>query len=202
MAHGWESRGTALRMFVKPLKAVGFSVLAFDAPAHGESNGTTCQLPQNAFVISELLKQNKITGIIAHSFGCACSMYALQFYANTYSTVPMAFMAVPPKPQKMLDGFLKELYITDRLEELVTQKILSQYPDMAHFDPITAEEKVPVEKLLIVQDTTDTITPVSVAEEIVSHWHKAHLLITEGYGHYRLAKNPDVVKRVVQFLVS
>jgi len=91
LAHGWESRGTALRMFVKPLNTFGFSVLAFDAPAHGESSGKTCSLPQNAFVISELLKQNNVCGIIAHSFGCACSMYAIQFYAQKYTPIRMAF---------------------------------------------------------------------------------------------------------------
>ncbi len=200
LAHGWESRGTALRMFVKPLNALGISVLAFDAPAHGESGGKTCQLPQNAFVIAELLKQNKVLGIIAHSFGCACSMYAMQFYASNYPLIRMAFMAAPPKPQTMLEGFLRELYIPERIKQLFTKKNLAQYPDLAHFDPATAENKVPVEKLLIVQDLTDTVTPVSVAENIVSHWHNAHLIITDGYGHYRLAKNPDVVKRIVQFL--
>ena len=202
LAHGWESRGTALRMFVKPLNTFGFSVLAFDAPAHGESSGKTCSLPQNAFVISELLKQNNVCGIIAHSFGCACSMYAIQFYAQKYTPIRMAFMAVPPKPQTILEGFLNRIKISARLKQSVISKILSQYPDLKKFDPALSEGSVSVEKLLIVQDSTDDVTPVSVAKKIIAHWKKAHLIISEGYGHYRLAKNPDVVKRIVQFLTA
>ncbi len=202
LAHGWESRGTALRMFVKPLNALNFSVLAFDAPAHGESSGKTCSLPQNAFVISELLKQNNVVGIIAHSFGCACSMYALQFYEQKYNSIRLAFMAVPPKPQTILEGFLNRIKISDRLKQSVISKILSQHPDLEKFDPALSEAFVPIEKLLIVQDSTDDVTPVSVAKNIIAHWEKVHLIISEGYGHYRLAKNPDVVKRIVQFLTN
>jgi len=202
LAHGWESRGTALRMFVKPLNTFGFSVLAFDAPAHGGSSGKTCSLPQNAFVISELLKQNNVCGIIAHSFGCACSMYAIQFYAQKYTPIRMAFMAVPPKPQTILEGFLNRIKISARLKQSVISKILSQYPDLKKFDPALSEGSVSVEKLLIIQDSTDDVTPVSVAKNIIAHWKKAHLIISEGYGHYRLAKNPDVVKRIVQFLTA
>lgn len=202
LAHGWESRGTALRMFVKPLNALSFSVLAFDAPAHGESSGKTCSLPQSAFVISELLNQNNVCGIIAHSFGCACSMYALQFYAQKYEPIRVAFMAVPPKPQTILEGFLSRIKISDRLKQRVISKILSQYPNLEKFDPTLSEPDVSIEKLLIVQDSTDDVTPVPVAKNIIAHWEKAHLIITEGYGHYRLAKNPDVVKRIVQFLTG
>ena len=37
LVHGWESRGTALRSFVPGLVQAGFRVVAFDGPAHGNS---------------------------------------------------------------------------------------------------------------------------------------------------------------------
>jgi hypothetical protein len=36
----------------------------------------------------------------------------------------------------------------------------------------------------------------------VQHWDHAQLLITEGFGHFNLVKNPDVIARVQRFIVS
>src|SRR3954471_12912224 len=37
LVHGWEGRGSQLGSFVEPLVAAGLSVVAFDAPGHGDS---------------------------------------------------------------------------------------------------------------------------------------------------------------------
>src|SRR3712207_6641379 len=39
LVHGWGSRAARLAVHVEPLLGAGFSVVAFDAPAHGESEG-------------------------------------------------------------------------------------------------------------------------------------------------------------------
>src|ERR1043166_8169499 len=39
LVHGWEGRGSQLGAFVEPLVAAGLSVVAFDAPGHGDSPG-------------------------------------------------------------------------------------------------------------------------------------------------------------------
>src|SRR5205814_10403776 len=39
LVHGWEGRGAQLGAFVDPLLARGFSVVTFDASAHGASPG-------------------------------------------------------------------------------------------------------------------------------------------------------------------
>ena len=57
LVHGWESRGTALRMFVNPLLKSGFKIVTFDAPAHGDSEGEILNLPTNARMIAEVMKK-------------------------------------------------------------------------------------------------------------------------------------------------
>nr|MBA3542137.1 hypothetical protein [Deltaproteobacteria bacterium] len=44
LVHGWEGRGSQLGSFVEPLVAAGLSVVAFDAPAHGDSAGNRLYL--------------------------------------------------------------------------------------------------------------------------------------------------------------
>ena len=45
LVHGWEGRGTQLGRFVDPLRAAGFTVVAFDHVGHGDSDGRACSLP-------------------------------------------------------------------------------------------------------------------------------------------------------------
>src|SRR5687768_6915442 len=44
LVHGWESRAAQLGAFVAPLVENGFSAVAFDAPAHGQSPGQRASL--------------------------------------------------------------------------------------------------------------------------------------------------------------
>jgi len=46
LVHGWGGRGSQLGAFVEPLVSCGFSVVAFDAPGHGESGTGLVTIPQ------------------------------------------------------------------------------------------------------------------------------------------------------------
>lgn len=72
LAHGWESRGTALRMYVEPLLAKGYKIVAFDALGHGDSGGKQNNLLINARTISAIYDYYQgIYAAIGHSFGCS-----------------------------------------------------------------------------------------------------------------------------------
>ncbi len=58
------------------------------------------------------------------------------------------------------------------------------------------------EKAMLVHDKKDEVVPYSDALKIIEAWDKAVLLSAEGYGHYRIIKNPDVVKHVVDFITT
>ncbi len=68
LIHGWGGRGTQLGSFVGPLVASGYRILAFDAPAHGQTAGTQT----SGFEMTEAIKtvekaEGPFAGIIAHS---------------------------------------------------------------------------------------------------------------------------------------
>ena len=48
LVHGWEGRGAQLGSLVGPLVEAGLSVVAFDAPAHGDSPGNRLYLTDEA----------------------------------------------------------------------------------------------------------------------------------------------------------
>ena len=54
--------------------------------------------------------------------------------------------------------------------------------------------------MFIIHDKQDGVVPILAAKEIFAAWHNARLLITDGFGHYRLLKNPEIAARVSQFV--
>ena len=204
LAHGWESRGTALRMFVKPLIAEGYKVVAYDAIGHGDSSGKRNNLSTNGKTIAAIIQHfGGVYGAIGHSFGCSSLVYTLQHVDNSLSIEKLILLAVPPKMTMIIGGLFKLLKAPERMQKAFYQNAIDIYGrDVSTVDTVMAHAEVKVGQLLLIHDKEDDITPIHTAEKIVETWDNARLLVTEGYGHFRIAKNPDVVKRIVAFIVE
>ena len=202
LVHGWESRGTALRMFVNPLLKSGFKIVAYDAPAHGDSEGMELNLPTNARVIAAVMEKfgGVFQGAIAHSFGCTSIIFALQHINPKLTVERVVLLAVPPRIEIILNGFMNRVQAPTQLRKYIFKKIHGIHPNLENFDAALSENKVNVKKLLLVHDLQDDVTPIKTAEVFEKNWGNAHLLITEGFGHYRLVKNPDVVRYIIAFI--
>jgi predicted alpha/beta hydrolase family esterase len=204
LAHGWESRGTALRMYVKPLLAQGFRVVAFDSLGHGESEGERNNLSTNAKLMAEIVRHyNGIYGCIGHSFGCSSLIYMLQHVDNQLIVERAVFLAVPHGIKKIVDNYFIFLKVPNRVQHVFYKTIenINSRP-IEELDVATAHDSVKVGKLLLVHDRFDDVTSLDAAERVVERWDNSYLLITEGYGHFRLAKNPDVILRIVDFIAQ
>ena len=76
LAHGWNGRGIQLHHFIEPLLSKGYSVIAYDAPGHGESQGKTSSYFEFTDTIRTLLNSSNghnIQGVIAHSLGASAT---------------------------------------------------------------------------------------------------------------------------------
>src|SRR5262245_7075719 len=79
LVHGWEGRGSQLGSFVEPLVRAGLSVVAFDAPAHGDSRGHRLYLTELADCVADVARAvGPLHAVIAHSFGAAAVLLARQ----------------------------------------------------------------------------------------------------------------------------
>jgi pimeloyl-ACP methyl ester carboxylesterase len=202
LAHGWESRGTALRMFVNPLVAQGYRVVAYDAIGHGDSTGKGNTISTNAKTIAAIIQHYRgIYGAIGHSFGCSSLVYALQYVDTSLTIEKLIFLAVPHRTKRIIEGFFSYIQAPERVKQAFYSKMETIYGrsvdavDVAH-----AYADVKVGALLLIHDSQDDVTSLEAAERVVENWQNAKLLVTEGYGHFRIAKNPDVIKRIVDFV--
>jgi pimeloyl-ACP methyl ester carboxylesterase len=204
LAHGWESRGTALRMYIPDLIKNGFKIVAFDALAHGDSTGKRNNLLTNAKTIVALSAHyGGFYGIIGHSFGCSSTVYAMQFLDKNMSVERLVFLAVPPSLIKIVGGVFRMMALPK-----ASQKAFIAHIDgmtghsIEESDVATAGQKVKVGQLLLIHDEQDEVTNIEAAKRVEAAWDNALLLITSGYGHFRIAKNPDVIRRIIEFIVK
>jgi pimeloyl-ACP methyl ester carboxylesterase len=202
LAHGWESRGTALRMYVPDLLEKGYKIVAFDALAHGDSTGKTNNLLTNARTIVALnAHYGGFYAAIGHSFGCSSLVYAMQFLDNKMSINRVVFLAVPPRSRLIVEGVFRLLTLPEATQKAFIQHIDERAGHSIDLsDVATAAGKVKVEKLLLIHDEQDNVTNIEAAKRVEAAWSNALLLITSGFGHFRIAKNPDVIKRIIAFI--
>ncbi len=201
LVHGWRSRGTALRSFVPGLLAKGYRVVAFDAPAHGNSPGKRTTLPQFSGAVRAVLNHlGGVEGVITHSFGGPSTIFALRAQEEDFSINKVVLISTPSSLENMADGFMnavnapmpvvKEFYriLENRIGIPLSQAHISK------FYPV-----LDIGQTLLVHDEMDEIVPFNEAESILNQWPDTRLVATSGYGHYKIMKNPDVVERVVNF---
>ncbi len=202
LVHGWESRGTALRTFVPALVKRGYRVVAFDGPAHGNSGGKRTNLIHFAGAVRAALRQaGHVHGIITHSFGGASTVYALANAKEPIEIKKLVLIAVPNSMHKVLHETIKTLKLPKSVAGKFFRLIEKRLQMPVHeADLDRAYPKINVRETLIVHDRYDPVVPFAAAEAIHKSWRNATLLVLDGYGHYRLMKNPDLIERVAVFI--
>jgi len=203
LVHGWESRGTGLRTFVPKLVHAGYRVVAFDGPAHGNSSGKQTNLPHFAGAVAAVIHHiGEVHGIIAHSFGGATTAFAMAHLDQKIAVEKLVFIAVPAKIKTVLNSAIQQLNVPPKAANAffkIIEKKLNGV-SFAETDIANIPKKVKAEDVLLVYDKTDAVVDFTSAEAIFETWDNANLLATEGHGHYRVMKNPDVVDRVCWFI--
>src|SRR5271169_5046170 len=78
LMHGWGGARAQMTGLVDPLLSAGYSVVAYDQPAHGESDGMMTNLLEIAPTMDLILKRHgNFDAIIAHSFGTLITSFVL-----------------------------------------------------------------------------------------------------------------------------
>ncbi|HEX6275212.1 MAG TPA: alpha/beta fold hydrolase [Polyangiaceae bacterium] len=198
LVHGWEGRGTQLGAFVPPLVERGFRVVAFDAPAHGDSPGTLSSFFHFARSIARAARElEPLHGVIAHSMGGASAAWASR-------STPLAsrfVMIAPPADIRDFTSYADTMLgLTPRAVEELEARLGRRFGvDLAevHASRVGPGMKAP---LLVIHDQDDREVPIQAGELVAGSWPAAELVRTQGLGHRRILREPAVVARAVEFL--
>lgn len=199
LVHGWGGRAAQLASFVAPLVEAGFRVLAFDAPAHGDSPGERTSFAEIAALVAQIgALRGPLHGIVGHSLGGAASLLALSRGVAVERAVLIA-------PTASLHEVVLEHARARELTPDVTAGLLERM--RAQFTPRVWEDTTPVElaprivvETLVIADEHDPHVSFAASAALAAALPRGRFAPTTGLGHLSLLRTRAVVERVAAFV--
>ena len=197
--HGFDSYSYRFEKYVQPLLKAGFDVFAYDAPAHGISDGKTI----NALLYSQsIVKFNEVFGdfygIIAHSIGGLAASLAAEHLPKLQKLV---LIAPAVETTTAITNFIKHFGLSDDLKTELTNYIVdfSKMP-ISYFATSTAVQKITTPTLWL-HDTEDLICTFDDVKP-VKKMYLPHIqfYITTGLGHSKIYRESKTIKTIINFL--
>jgi len=206
LVHGWGGRGAQLGAFVEPLVAHGLSVAWFDGPAHGASDGRQVTIPEMATALRAVVDAvGPPQGIIAHSGGGMVTAWAVRrWLLGGFVDLPEAIALVSPPADFVayFEHFARVVKLSDAARGQLRYQLEARVgiplrvldlPRLVTDLPITG---------LVVHDRHDPEVPWTDGAAIAAAWPNAELVTTQGLGHRRILRDPEVVTRITGFLTK
>ena len=199
--HGFESSSKKFSSYVSFFIKKGYEVLAFDAPAHGESGGKEINLPLYAKMIDEVYKRfGPVDSFMGHSFGGLAIAHVLETIPHDEGT-KIALIAPATETKTAIDMFFEYLGLDEDVRKEFDEMILERTGHPSdHFSIRRAMKQINA-SVLWVHDEEDEITPVKdVLKVQEDHYQNIKFIFTKGLGHRKIYRDEEVMKSVVDFL--
>ena len=199
--HGFESSVVNFERYVKPMTRKGYEVLAFDAPAHGNSSGKTITVVDYKKMVHYIQEHyGPIDAFIAHSFGgLTISLYLEEMRHD--SKTKLVLIAPAAETSTAIDNFFRFLKLDEgvRVEfNKLIESLGGKPPEWYSISRAAAHIKAEV---LFLQDKNDQMTPIKDVEPIIGkNYSNFHFIISEGLGHRRIYRDNKTLKAVTEFL--
>lgn len=198
LVHGWAGRGLQLHNFIQPLLDKGHSVIAFDAPAHGESTGVATNYFEFHLSVNSVIKHFKnIEIVIGHSMGCG----AVTSNLKEFSSIKKAVLIAPQYDikkeltqwsEKVLLGKENFLKILNYLEQKYQIRL-------ADVNPKNMASQIDTD-ILLVHDREDIPCSHVNSIQLAKEFENNHVYLTKNLGHYRILKDKKVVNHIIEFI--
>jgi len=201
LMHGWGGARAQMTGFVDPLLSAGYRVVAYDQPAHGESDGKMTNILEISPTM-DLIREREggFAAIIAHSFGTLITSYALV----KRNFPPPARLIYFGAFNRLLDSLPRFQVLANLPDELIAGLRNMIYDNFGRdvLDAIVNETLTPQINIpaLMFHDVADNVTPIDDSRAIANVWHSAQLIETEGLGHRGALQSKEIHERVVNFL--
>ena len=200
LLHGWSGRGPQMGAFVTPLLEAGYQVIAFDAPGHGRTPGTSSSIFRMCDALQAVVAETgPIEAVVAHSFGSMLLAYALK---HTNFTINKAVcISSPTTPLFLVDRFCEVMHVNDRAKQHFMHYTEQQFGQDV-WDRLSADKNVQGNPIpaLIIHDQMDHDVPSKFSKQLADAWPNSQFHLTKGLGHRRILRNTDVVNKVAAFI--
>ena len=202
LLHGWASRGTRMGHFAEALVEKGYKVIAFDMPAHGDSEGKTTNLLEISEITAQICdEQGPVHSVIAHSFGGMAMCNAV--YRCNLKVNRAVLVAAPFTMKYIIDSFAALMNITQKVSDIMMERINKRFME---------ERKVNVYDLsvdsfaknlnfpfLVIHDRDDNDVAYHQGEGYANYLPDVEFVTTEGLRHRQILKEPEIMNKIIEF---
>lgn len=202
ICHGFQSRAYKFEQYVRMFITAGFEVLAFDAPAHGLSDGKRI----NAFTYSRIIlnieeKFGPLYALICHSFGGLAACFAIEEMID--SNKKLVLIAPASETRSAIANFSDLFSLSNEVQAALGQMIFElRQHDISWYSINRAIKNISGEVLWI-HDTDDKQCPYIDSEPSRNADIKNLTFITtEHLGHNKIYRDVGVQETVVKFLIA
>lgn len=201
LTHGWSGASSQFFPLMEHIAAQGYTALAYDHPAHGESEGAFGHVP--AFVRGlEAILDNEpaFIGLIGHSMG---NVTALECRHAKLADCPMMLIAPVLDYLDNLFGTVARSGYSMRLFEEVVNEVQDEYRYPIHsiqpYQSLTLR-RTPT---IIVHDEKDRFARYAESHKAAEEIANVTLITTKNQGHGRIMKGNEVksaFEQIVKFI--
>jgi pimeloyl-ACP methyl ester carboxylesterase len=199
--HGFESSSKNFERYIQSFIKKNYEVLAFDAPAHGDSEGKHINLPLYVDMIRAIYyKFGPVQSFMAHSFGGLALVHFIEKLSDQ-SAIRLVLVAPATETKTAIDSFFSFLQLDSNIRREFDALILKKSgvpPEFFSIPRALAHIQAPI---LWIHDTQDDITPIRDLEAIrAKQMDNIQFMITEGLGHRRIYRDDRVIRSITEFL--
>ncbi len=191
LTHGWSGSSSQFYPLMEHIANQGFTALAYDHPAHGQSEGVYGHIPAFVLGLEAVLDSlEDVAGIVGHSMG---TVSAIECRHQKLVDKPMLLIAPVLDYLNNLFGSVERSGYSMRLFNAVVDKVQTQYRyPLQSIDPI-GKLKLRTAETIIVHDEGDKFTPFSISEKVAQETDNVSIVATQGQGHGRVMKCQQVM---------
>lgn len=182
LVHGWESNSSRWEKLLEHLMPLGKTIIAIDAPAHGQSSGKEFHAPKYAEFIEVITQKHKPKYVIGHSVGGAAISYYLYKYTNT-SIEKVVLLGSPSDFKIISNNYVSMLSLNSKVKMLLENYCQEKFE--IHIDDFKGHSFAEnfTQKALIAHDIDDNIVLIDEGKKYASTWKNSEFIETKGLGH-------------------
>ena len=197
LIHGWESNTHRWWKLIADLQKHGFTICAFDAPAHGDSEGKLMNIALYIQALEIVTQHYKPRFHVAHSVGALTTIYYYKQYTPAHIQKIVALGAAS-ELSDIMEDYQQLLGLTERVMKALEHLIKDTYGfNFAEVSGATFAKAISIPGLVI-HDKEDCIVPVKASRAIAAQWENSRYIETEGLGHSLY--QDEIRQTIIQFL--
>ena len=200
LAHGWNGRGIQFQPLIDSLLKANYSVITFDAPGHGDSEGNY----SNYFEFSDALRalwqaidNTNVQAIIGHSLGAGA---LLNFMSKETYYRKAVLIAPALRLRELLFQTFEDHHIPKRVYLNLVQnlEVVHGY-SIFNDNPAQLIKQIKTD-VLVFHDENDRAVPFEHTKSAADKIPLINLGKTFGLGHRRILSDNSVIVETIRYI--